>query len=80
MALRIEETVMLCNIYGEEFWTQLDIIKHLKEPTKGSKTVKQYFCKLCGTGLLEINAMHQHMINHAKNFVQEDLEVRQTRH
>ena len=47
---------MFCNLCGEEFFPELNNIKHLEEPMKGSKTVEQYCCKHCGIVLSEINA------------------------
>ena len=75
---RIEETGIFCNLCGEEFWTELDIIKHLKEHINGNKTDKPFFCKLCGIGLSDKNAINQHMINHVENVLKEDLEAKET--
>ena len=77
---KIEETGMFCNLCGEEFWTELDIIKHLKEHINGSKTDEPFFCKLCGIGLCERNAINQHMINHVENVLKEDREAKESRH
>ena len=48
---RIEETGIYCNLCGEEFWTELNMIKHLKKHMDGSQTDELFFCKLCGIGL-----------------------------
>ena len=77
---RIEETGIYCNLCGEEFWNELDMIKHLEEHIKGSKTDKPFFCKLCGIGLSERNAINQHMINHVENVLKEDREAKESRH
>jgi uncharacterized C2H2 Zn-finger protein len=74
---RIEETGIFCNLCGEEFWTELDIIKHLKEHINGNKTDEPFFCKLCGIGLCDKNAINKHMINHVENVLKEDLQAKE---
>ena len=74
---RIEETGIYCNLCGEEFWTELDMINHLKAHINGSKTDEPFFCKLCGIGLSEKNAINQHMINHVENVLQEGREAKE---
>ena len=76
---RIEETGIFCNLCGEEFWTELDMIKHLEEHMKGNKTNEPFFCKLCGIGLSERNAINQHMISHVENVLKEDCEAKESR-
>ena len=75
---RIEDTGIFCNLCGEEFWTELDIIKHLKEHINGNKNDEPFFCKLCGIGLCDENAINQHMSNHVENVLKEDLEAKET--
>ena len=41
ISTRIEETRIFCNLCGEEFWAELEKIKHLEESMKVRKTVKQ---------------------------------------
>ena len=41
---RIEETGIFCNLCGEEFWTELNMIQHLKEHIHGCKTDEPFFC------------------------------------
>ena len=53
---RIEETGIHCNLCGEQFWTELDMINHLKAHINCSKTDDPFFCKLCEIGLSEKNA------------------------
>jgi hypothetical protein len=74
---RIEETGMYCNLCGEEFWTELDMINHLKAHINGSKTDEPFFCKLCGIGLSEKNAINLHMISHVENVLLEDQEAKE---
>ena len=71
---RIEETGIYCNLCGEEFWTELDMINHLTEHMKGLKTDEPFFCKLCGIGLSVKNAINRHMIDHVENVLKEDIE------
>ena len=77
---RIEETGIFCNLCGEEFWTELNMIQHLKEHINGSKTDEPFFCKLCGIGIHDKNAINQHMINHVENVLKEDREDKESRH
>ena len=74
-----KETGIFCNLCGEEFWTELDMIKHLEEHMKGNKTNEPFFCKLCGIGLSERNAINQHMISHVENVLKEDCEAKESR-
>ena len=76
---RIEETGIYCNLCGEEFWTELDMIKHLEKHIKGSQTDEPFFCKLCGIGLSERNAINQHMINCVENVLKEDREDKESK-
>ena len=36
---RIRETRLFCSLCGEDFWTELDVIKHLEEPMNGRKSL-----------------------------------------
>ena len=74
---RIEETGIFCNLCGEEFWTELNMIQHLKEHINGSKTDEPFFCKLCGIGIHDKNAINQHMINHVESVLKEDMEEKE---
>ena len=71
---RIEETGIFCNLCGEEFWTELTMIQHLKEHINGRKTDEPFFCKLCGIGIHDKNAINQHMKNHVESVLKEDME------
>ena len=75
---RIEETGIFCNLCGEEFWTELDMINHLKEHMNGSQTEEPFFCKLCGIGISDKNAINQHMINHVEAVLKEDFEAKES--
>ena len=75
---RIEKTGIFFNLRSGEFWTELDIIKRLKEHIIGNKTDEPFFCKLSGIGLCDKNALNQHMINHVQNILKEDLEAKET--
>ena len=75
---RIEETGIFCNLCGEEFWTELDMINHLKEHMTGSQTDEPFFCKLCGIGISDKNAINQHMINHVEDVLKEDFEAKES--
>ena len=76
---RIRETGIFCHLCGEEFWTELNMIQHLKEHIKGSKTDEPFFCKLCGIGIHDKNAINQHMINHVESVLKEDMEEKEFR-
>ena len=45
---------------------------------KGSQTDEPFFCKLCGIGLSDKNAINQHMINHVENVLKEDREDKES--
>ena len=45
---------------------------------KGSKSVEQYFCKLCGIGFSEINAINPYMINQVEFVLKDDLETKES--
>jgi hypothetical protein len=75
---RIEDTGIFCNLCGEEFWTELNMIKHLKEHMNGSKSDEPFFCKLCGIGISDKNAINQHMINHVEAVLKEDFEAKES--
>ena len=77
---RIEETGIYCNLCGEEFWTELNMIQHLKKHMEGSQTDEPFFCKLCGIGLSDRSAINQHMINHVENVLREDRDDKESRH
>ena len=47
---------------------------------EGSQTDEPFFCKLCGIGLSDRNAINQHMINHVENVLKEDREDKESRH
>ena len=76
---RIEETGIYCNLCGDKFWTELDMIKHLEKHMKGSQTDEPFSCKLCGIGLSDSNVINQHVINHVGNVLKEDREDKESR-
>ena len=76
---RIEETGTFCNLCSEEFWTELDIINHLKEHMNGSQTDEPFFCKLCGISISDKNAINQQMINHVEAVLKEDFDAKESR-
>ena len=38
ISTRIKGTRLFCSLCGEDFWTELDVIKHLEEPMNGRKS------------------------------------------
>ena len=73
---RIEDTGIFCNLCGEEFWKELDMVHHLNDHMKGYKTDEPFFCKLCGIGLTEKDAINKHMISHIENVLKEDMDAK----
>ena len=73
---RIEDTGIFCNLCGEEFWNELDIVHHLNEHIKGCKTDEPFYCKLCGIGLTEKDAINKHMISHVESVLKEDKDAK----
>ena len=75
---RIEDTGIFCNLCGEEFWTELNMIKHLKEHMNGSQSDEPFFCKLCGIAISDKNAINQHMINHVEAALKEYFDAKES--
>ena len=44
----------------------------------GSQTDEPLFCKLCGIGISDKNAINQHMINHVEAVLKEDFEAKES--
>ena len=73
---RIEDTGIFWNLCGEEFWNELDIVHHLNEHIKGCKTDEPFYCKLCGIGLTEKDAINKHMMSHVESVLKEDKDAK----
>ena len=71
---RIEDTGIFCNLCGEEFWKELGLVQHLNEDIKGCKTNESFYCKLCGIGLTETDAITKHMRSHVESVLKEDMD------
>ena len=73
----IEETGIFFNLCGKEFWTELNMIQHLKEHINGNKTDETIFCKLRWIGIHDKNALNQYMINHVESLLKGDMEEKE---
>ena len=75
---RIEDTGIFCNLCGEEFWKELDMVQYLNEHINGCKTDEPFYSKLCGIGFTEKDAINKRMISHAESVLKEDNDAKAT--
>ena len=54
------------------------MVQHLNEHIKGCKTDEPFYCKLCGIGLTEKDAINNHMISHVESVLKEDNDAKAT--
>ena len=54
------------------------MVQHLNEHINGCKTDEPFYCKLCGIGLTEKDAIKKHMISHVESVLTRDNDAKAT--